>query len=81
MYYHRGNQAGNPATKTMAQDAATQDVAENAATSGCEYDENCCGAIIRNSESLYGNSGAIPSDTLIYRATEIFSALADSTRF
>jgi ArsR family transcriptional regulator len=48
---------------------------------GCEYDESCCGAIIRNSESLYGATGAIPSDTLIYRATEIFAALADSTRF
>ncbi|MDR1185764.1 MAG: metalloregulator ArsR/SmtB family transcription factor [Coriobacteriales bacterium] len=50
-------------------------------TGGCEYDESCCGAIIRNSESLYGTTGAIPSDTLIYRATEIFAALADSTRF
>jgi ArsR family transcriptional regulator len=48
---------------------------------GCEYDESCCGAVIRNSESLYGGAGAIPSDTLIYRATEIFAALADSTRF
>jgi ArsR family transcriptional regulator len=47
----------------------------------CEYDESCCGAIIRNSESLYGEAGAIPSDTLIYRVTEIFAALADSTRF
>jgi ArsR family transcriptional regulator len=47
----------------------------------CEYDESCCGAVIRNSESLYGKTGAIPSDTLIYRATEIFAALADSTRF
>jgi ArsR family transcriptional regulator len=48
---------------------------------GCEYDESCCGAVIRNSESLYGGVGAIPSDTLIYRVTEIFAALADSTRF
>ncbi|MDR3315044.1 MAG: metalloregulator ArsR/SmtB family transcription factor [Coriobacteriales bacterium] len=48
---------------------------------GCEHDEACCGAIIRNSEALYANAGAIPSDTLIYRTTEIFAALADSTRF
>jgi ArsR family transcriptional regulator len=47
----------------------------------CEYDESCCGAPLRNSESLYGEAGAIPSDTLIYKATEIFAALADSTRF
>jgi ArsR family transcriptional regulator len=51
----------------------------------CEHDETCCGAVIRNSEALYPQAysqmGAIPSDTLIYRATEIFSALADSTRF
>ena len=48
---------------------------------GCEYDSSCCGAVIRNSESLYGKAGAIPSDTLIYKVTEIFAALADSTRF
>ena len=47
----------------------------------CEHDEQCCGAVLRNTESLYGGLNAIPSDTLIYRATEIFSALADSTRF
>ena len=47
----------------------------------CEYDETCCGAVIRNTESLYGSGSAIPSDTLIYKATEIFAALADSTRF
>jgi ArsR family transcriptional regulator len=48
---------------------------------GCEFDNTCCGAVIRNNESLYGEAGAIPSDTLIYNATEIFAALADSTRF
>ncbi|MDR1713161.1 MAG: metalloregulator ArsR/SmtB family transcription factor [Coriobacteriales bacterium] len=48
---------------------------------GCEFDDTCCGAVIRHSESLYSEIGAIPSDTLIYRVTEIFAALADSTRF
>ena len=47
----------------------------------CEHDETCCGAVIRNTEALYGGKGVVPSDTLIYRATEIFAALADSTRF
>jgi len=47
----------------------------------CEHDEDCCGAVLRNTESLYGRLDAIPSDTLIYKATDIFSALADSTRF
>lgn len=51
------------------------------ATSGCEFDDTCCGAVIRNTESPYGGLGAIPSDILIYNATEIFAALADSTRF
>jgi ArsR family transcriptional regulator len=47
----------------------------------CEYDETCCGAVIRNSEPFYSGVHSIPSDTLIYKATEIFAALADSTRF
>ena len=54
---------------------------ERAGIGGCEFDETCCGASIRNAESLYGDAQGIPSDSLIYRATEIFAALADSTRF
>ncbi|MDR2197831.1 MAG: metalloregulator ArsR/SmtB family transcription factor [Coriobacteriales bacterium] len=58
-----------------------------------EDDETCCGTRISNAETLYAQAGlllgdvpsaqngALPSDTLIYKATEIFSALADSTRF
>jgi len=45
-----------------------------------ENDEPCYGAVIPDSESLNG-SLAIPSDTHIYKTTEIFSALADFTRF
>lgn len=68
---------GQDGRLTVAQGARTAQGSRR----GCEYDESCCGAVIRNSESLYGESGAVPSDTLIYRATEIFAALADSTRF
>jgi ArsR family transcriptional regulator len=70
--------------QTSANDATTVSLpapVQGFATGGCEFDETCCGAVIRNSEALYGEAGAIPSDTLIYRATEIFAALADSTRF
>jgi ArsR family transcriptional regulator len=75
-----GSTTARPAR--AGQDAtAPQAHISHAPQGACEYDESCCGAIIRNKESLYGKGGAIPSDTLIYRATEIFAALADSTRF
>jgi ArsR family transcriptional regulator len=50
-------------------------------TAVCEFDDTCCGAIIRNPEAVSRGLGAIPTDSLIYKATEIFAALADSTRF
>ena len=48
---------------------------------GCEFDDSCCGAVIRNQTAIQHALQTIPDDTLIYRATEIFSALSDSTRF
>ena len=67
--------------KTETLRAGTESGKERVGIGGCEFDETCCGASIRNTESLYGDAQGIPSDTLIYRATEIFAALADSTRF
>lgn len=48
---------------------------------GCEFDDTCCGAVIRNQVAIRHALETIPDDALIYRATEIFAALSDSTRF
>lgn len=47
----------------------------------CEFDEACCGAIIRHTQAGNSKLGANHDDALIYKSTEIFSALSDSTRF
>ena len=75
------NMARDYALQEAAKPKAKEPEATQTRVSGCEFDDSCCGAVIRNTESLYGGAGAIPSDTLIYKATEIFAALADSTRF
>lgn len=40
-----------------------------------------CDALVTDSDAIEHAKKSIPNDRLIYRATEIFSALADSTRF
>jgi ArsR family transcriptional regulator len=46
-----------------------------------DNDGLACDATITDAQHINQAEAALPSDGLIYEATEIFSALADSTRF